>query len=56
MREEFPSFFGVPQQNIQENEVVQTEEKRQPANVVAPATRDSGNKKPSQSTIDSDAS
>jgi hypothetical protein len=46
MREEFPSFFGVSQQNIQENEVVQTEEKRQPANVVAPATRDSGNNNP----------
>ena len=46
MKEQFPSFFGVPQQAEAGGEV-QIEEKRQPSNVVAPATRNSGaNKNP----------
>ena len=48
MRKEYPSFFGV---QVEETaEVVHETEtpKRQPSTVVASATRDSGNKKPSQ--------
>jgi len=48
MRNEYPSFFGV---QVEETaEVVHETEtpKRQPSTVVASATRDSGNKKPSQ--------
>lgn len=45
MRKEFPDFFGVtPEAPEVETEVV-TEEKRQPSNVVAPATRNSGTNK-----------
>tara|TARA_R100001082_G_scaffold96582_2_gene64165 strand:+ start:3430 stop:4488 length:1059 start_codon:yes stop_codon:yes gene_type:complete len=47
MKEQFPSFFGVPQQAEAGGEVQIEEEKRQPSNVVAPATRNSGaNKNP----------
>ena len=48
MRNEYPNFFGV--QVDQTAEVVSEAEttKRQPSTVVASATRDSGNKKPSQ--------
>ena len=48
MRNEYPSFFGV--QVDQTAEVVSEAgtTKRQPSTVVASATRDSGNKKPSQ--------
>ena len=47
MRNQFPTFFGAPLQ--EEVEVPQEEApKRQPSTVVASATRDSGNKKPSQ--------
>lgn len=47
MRKQFPTFFGAP---LQEEVEVPPEEapKRQPSTVVASATRDSGNKKPSQ--------
>ena len=48
MHKEYPSFFGV---QVEETaEVVHETEtpKRQPSTVVASATRDSGNKKPSQ--------
>lgn len=47
MRNEFPSFFGV-QQNDSEMVVEHGTSKRQPQTVVASVTRDSGNKKPSQ--------
>ena len=47
MRQRFPDFFGVqPQQQEIVEEVEPT--KRQPSTVVASATRDSGNKKPTQ--------
>ena len=47
MRNQFPTFFGAPLQ--EEVEVPQEEApKRQPSTVVASATRDSGNKKPTQ--------
>ena len=48
MQKEFPSFFGV--QANTDSEMVDMEEtpKRQPQTVVASATRDSGNKKPTQ--------
>ena len=48
MRNEFPSFFGV--QANTDSEMVDIEEtpKRQPQTVVASASRDSGNKKPTQ--------
>jgi len=47
MQNQFPTFFGV--QPSEEVEVSQEETpKRQPSTVVASATRDSGNKKPSQ--------
>ena len=42
LRKEFPNFFGVtPQDN---SEVAPQEEKPQPSNVVAPVTRNTGNK------------
>ena len=46
MRKQFPTFFGA----TPEVEISQEEEapKRQPSTVVASATRDSGNKKPTQ--------
>lgn len=47
MRQQFPTFFGVT--SIPEVEISQEEApKRQPSTVVASATRDSGNKKPTQ--------
>ncbi len=47
MRQKFPTFFGVTSTN--ETEMLQEETpKRQPSTVVASATRDSGNKKPTQ--------
>jgi len=47
MRNQFPTFFGVTSTN--ETEMLQEETpKRQPSTVVASATRDSGNKKPTQ--------
>ena len=48
MRNEYPNFFGVQVEETAEvvNETGTT--KRQPSTVVASATRDSGNKKPSQ--------
>ena len=47
MKQQFPTFFGVTSTN--ETEVFQEETpKRQPSTVVASATRDSGNKKPTQ--------
>jgi len=48
MRQQFPTFFGVTE--TPEVEISQEEEtpKRQPSTVVASATRDSGNKKPTQ--------
>ena len=48
MREQFPDFFGV--QSAGDSEMVSSEvtPKRQPQTVVATATRDSGNKKPTQ--------
>jgi len=47
MREQFPTFFGVT--STPEVEISQEETpKRQPSTVVASATRDSGNKKPTQ--------
>jgi len=47
MRQQFPTFFGVT--STPEVEISQEEApKRQPSTVVASATRDSGNKKPSQ--------
>ena len=44
MRREYPSFFGVSTTEVEEP----IQEKRQPSTVVASATRDSSNKKPSQ--------
>ena len=47
MRNQFPTFFGVTSTN--ETEMLQEgTPKRQPSTVVASATRDSGNKKPTQ--------
>ena len=47
MKQQFPTFFGVTSTN--ETEMLQEETpKRQPSTVVASATRDSGNKKPTQ--------
>ena len=48
MRKEFPSFFGVQATNDSEMVVEKETPKRQPQTVVASATRDSGNKKPTQ--------
>jgi len=45
MRQQFPTFFGAtPEVEISQEEAP----KRQPSTVVASATRDSGNKKPTQ--------
>jgi len=47
MKQQFPTFFGVTSTN--ETEMFQERTpKRQPSTVVASATRDSGNKKPTQ--------
>ena len=47
MRQQFPTFFGVT--STPEVEISQEgSPKRQPSTVVASATRDSGNKKPTQ--------
>ena len=48
MRNEFPSFFGVQANNGSEMVDIEETPKRQPSQVVATATRDSGNKKPTQ--------
>jgi len=48
MRERFPNFFGVQQGNDSGMVVEQGTPKRQPQTVVASATRDSGNKNPTQ--------
>ena len=48
MRNEFPSFFGVKANGDAEMVAEQKTSKRQPQTVVASATRDSGNKKPTQ--------
>jgi len=48
MRNEYPSFFGVQVQETAEVVHETNTPKRQPSTVVASATRDSGNKKPSQ--------
>tara|TARA_R100000458_G_C8266165_1_gene241173 strand:+ start:37 stop:1092 length:1056 start_codon:yes stop_codon:yes gene_type:complete len=42
MRKEFPSFFGVQSTEVEE---YQEEEKKQPSNVVAPVSRNSGTNK-----------
>lgn len=47
MQKEFPSFFGVQANNNSEM-IVEETPKRQRQTVVATATRDSGNKKPTQ--------
>jgi len=47
MRQQFPTFFGVQPSNQPEMAESNTS-KRQPSTVVASATRDSGNKKPTQ--------
>ena len=47
MKQQFPTFFGVSSSN--ELEIIHdVSPKRQPSTVVASATRDSGNKKPTQ--------
>ena len=48
MRKEFPSFFGVQAGSDSEMVIDEGTPKRQPQTVVASATRDSGNKKPTQ--------
>ena len=48
MKNQFPNFFGVQPQNETEVSQGYTTPKRQPSTVVASATRDSGNKKPTQ--------
>ena len=48
MRKQFPSFFGVQADNDSEMVAVEETPKRQPQTVVASASRDSGNKKPTQ--------
>ena len=48
MRKEFPSFFGVQADSDSEMVAVEETPKRQPQTVVASASRDSGNKKPTQ--------
>ena len=45
MRNQYPNFFGVSQQSVESTPEMLVEEKRQPANVVAPASRNSGNNK-----------
>ena len=47
MKKEFPDFFGVSSDSNSEM-VAEENPKRQPQQVVATATRDSGNKKPTQ--------
>ena len=41
MRKEFPNFFGVSETKVEEAPI---EEKQQPTNVVAPASRSTGEK------------
>ena len=48
MRKEYPSFFGVQVEETADVVHETNTPKRQPSTVVASATRDSGNKKPSQ--------
>jgi len=48
MRNEYPSFFGVQVEETADVVHETNTPKRQPSTVVASATRDSGNKKPSQ--------
>ena len=48
MRKQFPSFFGVQAGNESEMFIAEQTPKRQPQTVVASASRDSGNKKPTQ--------
>jgi len=48
MKKEFPSFFGVQAGSDSEMVIDEGTPKRQPQTVVASATRDSGNKKPTQ--------
>jgi len=48
MRQGFPNFFGVETTNNSEMVINEEAPKRQPQTVVATATRDSGNKKPTQ--------
>jgi hypothetical protein len=48
MHKEYPSFFGVQVEETAEVVHETNTPKRQPSTVVASATRDSGNKKPSQ--------
>ena len=48
MRQQFPTFFGVTNSNETEMLQENNSPKRQPSTVVASATRDSGNKKPTQ--------
>ena len=48
MKERFPKFFGVQQESDSEMVVDSGTPRRQPQTVVASATRDSGNKKPTQ--------
>jgi hypothetical protein len=45
MRSQYPNFFGVPQASVETTPEIPVEEKRQPANVVAPASRNSGSNK-----------
>ena len=48
MRNEYPNFFGVQVEQTADVVYETGAQKRQPSTVVASATRDSGNKKPSQ--------
>ena len=48
MRKQFPNFFGVQVGNESEMFIAGETPKRQPQTVVASASRDSGNKKPTQ--------
>ena len=45
MRSQYPNFFGVTQASVETTPELPIEEKRQPANVVAPASRNSGSNK-----------
>ena len=45
MRSQYPNFFGVTQASVETTPELPIEEKRQPANVVAPASRKSGSNK-----------
>jgi len=51
MKGQFPNFFGVQPVNEAESSQGYTTPKRQPSTVVASASRDSGNKKPTQIRI-----